>query len=486
MTGAESKPKKRRTKGDGGLFQLADGRWCGTVEMAPGPDGKRRPKRIVRKNKADAAAALREMRAANERGELADGRGVTVAKWAEHWLADIAPESMRPNALATAASYLRCHVIPAIGRKRIDKIGADDIRKVTRGMTAAPEEGGKGLATGTALNVHWLMSSMLDDAVKSRRIPVNPVAAVNPPRVKRTQRRPLTADEARLILAHLAGRADAAAGTDDEPAAVAALARWSCGIFVGARQEDILGLEWSRVDLDGGQVDISWALQPLPLRDGWSGSGYRNPDRMRGGGDTYPAEAFAVDAAVVFRPVWRSACLVEVKTRRSRIVPLIAPLVAALRRHRELAGGEGLVFTRDGGKPWWRADDTAAWNALCAAVGVEGVQQHGARHTTATLLLEAGVPEDVRMRILGHSTAAAHRGYAHIGTEVARAALDATFAQMLPTAAPKPWAVGDQVAAAGLTGEVVEVRTVGGETYLRLQSGDGDTLLVPAERAVRP
>ena len=48
----------RRDKGTGALFKRADGYWVGGVQLPPGPDGKRRYKRIVRKDRNAAMAAL--------------------------------------------------------------------------------------------------------------------------------------------------------------------------------------------------------------------------------------------------------------------------------------------------------------------------------------------------------------------------------------------------------------------------------------------
>lgn len=422
--------KKRRAKGDGSIFQRADGYWVAVVELPPGLNGKRNSKRIVRKSKADAMNELRKIRTQVERGEVVTSRNVIMSVWCEHWLTEIAPTKLRPAALDTNRSYINNHITPAIGRKRLDRLTADDIRSVTRIMTRPIEEGGKGLATGTAKNVHWLMSGILDDAVKSGRVHNNVVDRVAPPAVVRTVRRPLTYNECMEILRHLAAHADATRNTDQELPAVQALARWTFGIFTGTRQEDILGLTWDMIDLNTATADIRRSLQWLPLRDGYS----RGHGRHLNGPDLYPREAFKVDPGVVFEPLWRSACLVETKTRRHRIVPLIPQLVASLRRLHEIDTTQragNLVFTRPDGRPLRRQDDTSAWNNLCRSLGIEGVHQHGARHTTATLLLEAGVPEDVRMAILGHSTAAAHRGYAHVDQTVTRAALEGAFSGML-------------------------------------------------------
>ena len=45
------------------------------------------------------------------------------------------------------------------------------------------------------------------------------------------------------------------------------------------------------------------------------------------------------------------------------------------------------------------------------------------RHTAATLLQELGVSEEVRMKIMGQSSAAAHQAYVHIDQAQTRAAL---------------------------------------------------------------
>jgi integrase len=55
----------------------------------------------------------------------------------------------------------------------------------------------------------------------------------------------------------------------------------------------------------------------------------------------------------------------------------------------------------------------------------------GARHTTATLLMIAGVPEDVRMDILGHAGAAVHRGYAHGTTALSRDHMNKALGELL-------------------------------------------------------
>lgn len=62
----------------------------------------------------------------------------------------------------------------------------------------------------------------------------------------------------------------------------------------------------------------------------------------------------------------------------------------------------------------------------CRAAGIshDGITFHSLRHTFVTRLKEAGVPEDVRRQLVGHSNAATHDRYDH-STGPAQAAIDA-------------------------------------------------------------
>ena len=82
--------------------------------------------------------------------------------------------------------------------------------------------------------------------------------------------------------------------------------------------------------------------------------------------------------------------------------------------------------------------DRAEWEALQDAAQVAHVADgtgrryeiHEARHTTATLLLAAGVDQHVVTSILGHSSIAVTRGYQHVNHEMKRDAM-ASIAQRL-------------------------------------------------------
>ncbi|KRC52150.1 hypothetical protein ASE16_03630 [Leifsonia sp. Root227] len=113
-----------------------------------------------------------------------------------------------------------------------------------------------------------------------------------------------------------------------------------------------------------------------------------------------------------------------------RIIPLVEPLRSFIELRISTAVTEpnphGLVWTADpkrdkrgnllplDGAPIQPSHDNKAWHAVLARAGVPDARLHDARHTTASLLLKAGVPERVIMEILGHNSYAVTMKYQHV------------------------------------------------------------------------
>jgi integrase len=101
------------------------------------------------------------------------------------------------------------------------------------------------------------------------------------------------------------------------------------------------------------------------------------------------------------------------KTPRSRRTLVLSPeSVAVLRAHRvaqarRLVAGLELIFTTEQGTPYQQSNVRRAFKAALRAAGLpETVRIYDLRHTTASLLLEAGRPITVVSERLGHVNAA--------------------------------------------------------------------------------
>ncbi|QMU19304.1 tyrosine-type recombinase/integrase [Gordonia rubripertincta] len=389
----EKQKKRRRAAGDGGLYQRSNGLWVGSVEL-PDRDGKRRRKEVTSMDYQTAMNKLRKLRRDVEDGMEPVSDRTTVEAWLTEWLT-IAKKDVKPTTLGAYRSAVNAQLIPRIGTKKLGKLTPRDVRSLIDGISTDR-------STGTALNCYWVLSKALDVAKNDGLININPCERVNPPKALRQSRGTHDLDQVKRLLSYLSEHGDPDL-----------TARWCLALFTGARQAECLGLEWDRVDFNLGLVDYSWTLQWLKLADRYK----KLPT------DVYPREAFDVDPGFDFRPVWRTACLIPPKTEGSRrVVPMVQPLLLALQQHRQ-ALDTGLVWTREGGKPYRKIDDSNRWHATLEAANVPDLTLHSARHTVATLLQAGGVPEAVRMSIMGHSTAAMARNYAHVDQALTRDAL---------------------------------------------------------------
>lgn len=389
----------RRQRGAGSLFQRAsDGQWMGVVDLGVGGDGKRRRKTVSSKSYETASRKLRDLRRqVDDAGGDIPTAATTVTAWLDAWLDNIAAPRLRPKTISQYRSDVRVHITPALGRHRLDKLAPQHVRAMHTAIT------GKGNSPTTALRCHAVLSKALTDAMREGLIARNVASLVDRPRKAASTRGALTADQGRTLLRSVA--ADALG------------ARWAAALLTGARQGELLGLQRHRVTT---HLDLSWQLQRLPYTHGCQ------PGCGKARAGSCPDARLEVPAGFEYQQLSGSLCLTRPKSKAGhRIVPLVEPLRSILARHIAATdpGPHGLVWSNDG-KPIHASADLKAWHAALERAGLPSVPLHAARHTTATLLLEAGVDAHVIMAILGHSSVLTSRGYLHVSQGLSIAALE--------------------------------------------------------------
>ncbi|PWJ22820.1 site-specific recombinase XerD [Branchiibius hedensis] len=390
-----------RAKGTGSVFERGrDGQWAWQLDVGFTASGNRR--RITQggypTKKAAQTALSKKLREVAANGVPAITGRTTVKRWSEQWLAAYA-KHVRPATYRAASSAVHQHIITTIGGKQLGALLPTDVRAVHRSALR------DGNSTSTALRTHAVLTTMLKAAkAEGHTVPEN-VFAVRRPTKAVSDRDAIPLEDALRLLEAARTGPDAA--------------RWVAALLQGMRKGEIYGLTWDAVDLDRGLIDISWQLQALTYADRSAGT-------------------FQVPDGYEVRHLTGATHLVRPKTTSGqRIVPLVPWMRAALAEWEQVAPANpwNLVWTENGQRPMRDKTNTQAWHGLQATAGVihpagRPYTLHEARHTAATLLMQAGIDPEVIKAIMGHSSIVTSRGYMHVNTEMARAALSAVAATL--------------------------------------------------------
>lgn len=306
--------KRRRSNGDGAVYQTKDGRWRATVDLG-WAKGTRQRKYLSGPTKAAVSRSVREALAQMESGVplTRDGIGPTVEEWLWYWHDNVQVRRVREATLSAQEVIIRRHLVPHLGRVRLRELTPEQVE-----ATLVQLEG-PGFNSTSVLKVHRCLSRALVVAMQRGLLTRNVCTLIDAPTPRSQEVEPLTKDEARRLLEAANGRRNAA--------------RWVLALATGLRQSEALALAWPHIDLDAGTMAIRQAVTRAryvhgcgrPATCGKRPVGY--PQRSGHGPE-----------------------LADVKSRAGkRVVTLPAPLVAALRAHRTAQLEERLAA----GSVWW-------------------------------------------------------------------------------------------------------------------------------------
>lgn len=378
-----------RDKGSGSVHQLKNGKWRGTIEAGYTRSGARRRVSVTARTKREALQRLKDKQRELLRYGAPDettSQNLTVKKFADSWL-ELQQTRLSPSAYTASRIAIERWIIPTVGKRRITQVSAGDVRKVATEVLRA------GNVESTALRYQQVFIKMLKDAATDG-IPI-PQAALLVETVKANvpDRTDIPLQDARRILEVAATRPD--------------FSRWLAAFYAGLRPAEARGLTWDRVNLDEGLLEVSWQLKPLPY----------NVARDRTSGFRVPRGYESINVEDAYH-------LVRPKTKSGdRWIPMIPALVSALRLWKPLCPSRTLVWPNltgkfAYGKPREDKADRDEWKRIsgfAGAVKPDGTlyDLYAARHTCATMMREAGAPDEVLIAIMGHSTILSSRTYMH-------------------------------------------------------------------------
>lgn len=308
----------------------------------------------------------------------------TLQAYLERWLEVSAKPRVRQRTFEGYAELLKSNVFEtALGRQPLASLTPLDIQAHYQGLQEAvlrkrKEREAKNkstgnLQTGATLikNLHAVLRSALNQAVKWRELQQNPALFVDRPRVQRREKVVLRPEEFSAFVG--AALAEERCG-----------ALWVLELVTGCRPEEALALRWPDVNWRTCEVSFMRALvRPRKIQVG--------------------------------EPVWRFE---PVKTDRGRrIVPLDEQVVFILRRHQAQqaeeklrAGAEyedhGLVFCNELGGPLHQHNlSQRVFPRIVERAGLNPeLTPYSLRHSCATGMLELGEDIGQVSNMLGHAS----------------------------------------------------------------------------------
>jgi integrase len=366
---------RRRGHGEGSIYQRADGRWVAVVDLGY-IGGKRKRQTFYRKTRKEAAAKLNDELANLRKGGIIASSDTTVESFLRMWLEESVQGHKAPRTVESYTSIVEAHIIPHIGRHRIGKLDQSHVQTMLNAKKAA------GLSARTVAYIRAILRAALNDAMQRGIIARNVAAFSKAPRGEKREAQPFTIEEVRQFFASIA---------DDRHEAAYVIAG-----TLGLRRGEVLGLQWSDIDEEGGTIAVRQQVQEVNGK----------PQ------------------------------ILPLKTKRSaRTLPLTTNVRAAIDRRRQhqaqerlLAGDRwqetGLVFTSSIGTIMSPGNFYARYRRALDRAELPPHTFHDLRHTASTLLVRQGVHPRVAMEILGHSQIAVTMNvYAHVVGESMRDAM---------------------------------------------------------------
>lgn len=329
-------------------------------------------------------------------------RSETTGEWLHVWLANKA-RSRRASTVASYTEHVTLYLDPALGEIPLYKLAAqhihgmfDTLDERNAEIEAAKREGRSPKLDGdmrrlrrtvvgpaTQRRIFGTLRNSLNAAWRARKIDANPCNFVE-----------LAAEESKpsLVWSPEQVRTFLAFTQDDRLHLL-----WRMALLHGLRRGELTGMDWAGLDLDERTLTVTRTVLSVAGKVQWG------------------------------KPKTRSG---------RRVVDLDRPTVDLLRRHstqqkRDRLAWDAawddndLVFPREDGSPMDPGFVTRRFASLCTAAKLPQIRLHDARHTAATMALEAGVDVKIVSERLGHAnTGITQNTYQHVRRAVHRGAVD--------------------------------------------------------------
>jgi hypothetical protein len=96
-------------------------------------EGRRDRRQVSAVTRSEVVKKVKTLEAKRDAGMIsAAGRPMTVEEWFTYWVENVAPSRVRPRTLASYRAMIRIHLLPYIGKRRLDQMMPDHLEQTYR------------------------------------------------------------------------------------------------------------------------------------------------------------------------------------------------------------------------------------------------------------------------------------------------------------------------------------------------------------------
>lgn len=361
----------------GKLYKLDEkDKWQAVVHTGYNPEKKRHDKvrRTFYGTRRQAEAFLRDLIFELENPDVVVSQ-MPVGEWLDYWLENYGTIKYKweKNTYERAERVVRVNIKPYISEIPLNALEPRHIMDLYSYLSTSgkirrfKDEDGQtqteriGLSSRTVRYVHTILNQALNEAVKLRKINENPAKGLTPAKEKTRNRDEWVVLDANQLYKFL----EACKGHRDYAIIFTAA-------YTGARQSELLGLTWDKINWIEMTITINQALH----LDYESEDGFEHRPRTKN----------------------------ETSTR---IIDISERVLNVLQEYKNSQKEKGvyteLVFTEPDGTPINRHNLTHRFSNLAKNLGYPKMTFHHLRHTHATILLSDGAYINEVANRLGHA-----------------------------------------------------------------------------------
>lgn len=354
----QSSIKKMKIKRNGKEYEY----WVAVyTEGYDSATGRQIQRKITGKTQKEVSDKLRMVTAAQVTGTYTAPSKRTVGEWLNTW-SDEYLVNVKPATVCSYKGIIKTHLLPAFNSIELSKLSNEMVQKFVNSLRE-PRDGKKGLSAKTIKNVNGVLHAAMEQATINRYIPFNPVDGCKLPRRDKAELKPLDEKMIAKFLSEIRGHKYEAL--------------YVTALFTGMRESELLGLEWSRVELTTGKITINKQLR-----------------KVRSGGKEYKLD--------------------ETKTGNSRTIAIPQYVLGVLKnvkatqeQNKSKCGNlwvdSDYVFTNEFGEHLKQITVYKNFKRVMEQMGSPETRFHDLRHSYAMAAISSGIPMKTVSESMGHS-----------------------------------------------------------------------------------